>query len=97
MRRIRARILETSLDRVREAVVDGLAAIGCASARGSSHRITATGRRRQAVASIHHSLLWRGTVVSIRFEPPISRSSSRHLLHLFAERFRVVDVRADEA
>jgi hypothetical protein len=97
VRRLRIRVLDASVDRVRAGVVEGLAVIGLPLAAGSSHRIAAKTRGRSAVATIHHSWVWRGVVVSIRFKPPIQRSSSRHLLRLFTKRFRVAHVSADEA
>lgn len=96
VRRLRVRVLDATPPNVREAVVVGLAAIGLPAKGGSPHRVTAHRPGRRAIASIHHSLLWRGIVVSIFFQPPIRRSASRHLLHLFADRFRVVDISADE-
>ena len=92
VRRVRVRILEAPPERVRAALVDGLAAIGYGAATGSPHRVTAEKRGHRALATIHRSVLWRGVVVSIRFDPPVRRFSSRHLLRLFTERFRVVGV-----
>jgi hypothetical protein len=97
VRRLRIRILDAPVDRVREAVEEGLAAIGFPHATGSPHRVAAKARGRSAVATIHHSWAWRGVVVSIRFQPPVKRFTSRHLLRLFARRFRVAHVAADEA
>ena len=96
VRRLRVRVSESSTAKVREAVVLGLSSIGFPQAFGSAHRVDARRRGRRAAATIHHSILWTGVVVSIYFDPPIQRSSSRHLLHLFADRFRVVNVSADD-
>jgi len=97
VRRLRIRVVDAEVETVRAGIVEGLAAVGFGTAVGSRHRLTAKARTRRAVASIHHSMLWRGVVASIRFDPPVKRFSSRHLLHLFARRFHVVDVSADEA
>ena len=97
VRRLRIRILDASVDRVRAGVAEGLAAVGWHPAAGTSHRIAAKVRGRSVVATIHRSWVWRGVVVSLRFQPPIKRSSSRHLLQHFADRFRVAHVSAGEA
>jgi len=96
VRRLRIRLSESSTAKVRDAIVLGLASIGFRGASGSAHRVSARERGRRAVATIHHSFLWPGVVVSIFFDPRIRESASRHLLHLFADRFRVVKVSADE-
>lgn len=97
VRRVRVRILEASPAHIRATLIDGLAAIGYGAATGTPHRVAAKKQSHRAVATIHRSVLWRGVVVSIRFDPPVKRFSSRHLLHLFTERFHVVDVSSDAA
>jgi hypothetical protein len=91
------RLLEAPVDDVRRALLQGFEKIGYSTTRGGGHRVYARGPSRAAVATLHHSVFWRGLVVSIRFDPPLDRSASRHLLHRFAKRFRVVGVSSDDA
>jgi len=97
IRRLRFRLLDAPVDAVREGIAEGFDAIGFPAATGGGHRVAARAGRRYATASIYHSILWRGIVVSIRFEPPLDRSASRHMLHVFTKRFRVVDVSSEDA
>jgi len=96
IKRLRIHIDDPNTDMITKRLGEALRSIGVAVNPSTLPLASAKVERHTAIARVHQTVTGRRIHVSVRFSPPIHRSSCEQVLSLLSRRFRLVRVSARE-